>query len=385
MLTILQSILVYGIMVWIMTYNAKKVMMQSHITVTFKKFITNKNILFPLIVFSILAAIRWDVGVDCRSYIYGFYIGTNAIDLAKGESLFYGIQDFFRSINLTHVPFFFTIAFIQIVFIYYGLRKDPRILYFFPLLFVLYGTYWTYMNGVRQSIACSIFIFVTFLLNEKKYKWAIIWILIATLFHRSAYTLFIFGAIFYLVRNIFVNRNIQLIIIVICYGMMGMSIGEKLEELAINMLSFAGYEEGSQEHLLEKVFDINFGLRAYLMLVSNLVVVFFSKQIRRFYNSSYFAMIYNIYFVGLCAWILFYGNHGIERITMYLHCFIPIILSYAAYYFYANRKKWIYRASLLTIIILLSFRTLYDMYDSSKTDVDFVNYKTIFFNDKFNF
>lgn len=384
MFTLLQSLLVYGIMVWIMTYNAQKVMKQRYLPVNFKRFIANKNILFPLVVFSILSAIRWDVGVDCRSYIYGFYRGANDLELAKGESLFYGIQNFFRLINLTHVPFFFTIAFIQIAFIYYGLRKEPKILFFFPLMFMLYGTYWSYMNGVRQSIACSIFVFVTLLLNEKKVKWSIIWIFIATLFHRSAYILFILGVIVYLARNIYIKRNIQLIILAVCYAMMGMSIGDKLGNLAIEMLSFVGYEEGSQDHLLRTVFEINFGFRAYLMLVSNIIVVFFSKQIRRFYNSSYFDMIYNIYFVGLCAWILFYGNHGIERITMYLHCFIPIILAYASYYFYVNRTKNVYKISLTLIIVLLSFRTIYDMSESSKAEYDFTNYKTIFLNDNFN-
>ena len=114
MYAIIQSILVYGIMVWIMTYNAKRVFVRNFVPKTFNQFITDKNILVPLIVFSILAAIRWDVGVDCRSYIYGFYEGPNDRLLSKGEILFHGIQDFFRYINLTHIPFFFTIAFIQI-------------------------------------------------------------------------------------------------------------------------------------------------------------------------------------------------------------------------------------------------------------------------------
>ena len=384
MFTIVQSILVYGILVWIMTYNAKRVLVRNFVPKTFKQFIMDKNILIPLIVFSILAAIRWDVGVDCRSYIYGFYEGPNDRLLSKGEILFYGIQDLFKYINLSHVPFFFTIAFIQIAFIYYGIRKRPEVLWFFPLMFVLYGTYWSYMNGVRQSIVCSIFIFTTLLLSEKKYIWAAAWILIATLFHRSAYILLILGAIVYLTRKYFINKNIQLIILAICYAMMGMSIGEMLGELAIEMLGFAGYEEGTQEHLLGTVFEMNFGLRAYIMLLSNIIVVFFSNKIRNFYNSAHFNMMYNIYFVGLCAWLLFYGNHGIERISMYLTCFIPVILAYAGYFFYCNRKKTIYKISIYLIIALLSFRTLYDMYDSSKEAIDFTNYKTIFFNDKFN-
>ena len=379
MFTIVQSILVYGIMVWIMTYNAKRVLVRNFVPKTFKQFITDKNILVPLLVFSLVAAIRWDVGVDCRSYIFGFYNGDNENAITKGEILFYGIQDIFKYINLSHVPFFFTIAFIQIAFIYYGIRKRPEVLCFFPLIFVLYGTYWSYMNGVRQSIACSIFIFTTLLLSEKKYIWATIWILIATLFHRSAYILLILGAIAYLTRKYFINRNIQLIIIAICYAMMGMSIGQGLGDIATEMLGFAGYEEGTQEHLLDTVFEINFGLRAYMMLLSNIIVVFFSNKIRNFYNSTHFNMMYNMYFVGLCAWLLFYGNHGIERISMYLTCFIPVILAYAGYFFYYNKKKSIYKISLYLIIALLSFRTLYDMYSSSISGWDTMNYKTILF------
>lgn len=384
MFAIIQSILIYGIMVWIMTYNAKRVFVRNFVPKTFGQFITEKNILVPLIVFSILAAIRWDVGVDCRSYIYGFYSGNSENAITKGEILFYGIQNFFKNINLSHVPFFFTIAFIQIAFIYYGLRKRSEVLWFFPLMFVLYGTYWSYMNGVRQSVVCSIFIFTTLLLSEKKYLWFVTWILIATLFHRSAYILLILGAIAYLTRKYFINRSIQLIILAVCYAMIGMSIGERLGELATEMLGFAGYEEGTQEHLLETVFEINFGFRAYLMLFANLIVIFFSNKIRKFYNSTHFNIMYNLYFVGVCVWLMFYGNHGIERINMYLTCFIPVILAYAGYFFYYNRRNNIYKISLYLIIALLSFRTFYDMYDSSKEAIDFTNYKTILFNDKFN-
>ena len=92
---------------------------------------------------------------------------------------------------------------------------------------------------------------------------------------------------------------------------------------------------------------------------------------------------YNIYFVGLCAWLLFYGNHGIERINMYLTCFIPVILSAACYYFYQNRKKQIYSFALFGVIALLLLRTLYEMYSSAMSDMDFINYKTVFNN--FNF
>lgn len=384
MFAIIQSILIYGIMVWIMTYNAKRVFVRNFVPKTFKQFITDKNILVPLLVFSLVAAIRWDVGVDCRSYIFGFYNGDNENAITKGEILFYGIQDIFKYINLSHVPFFFTIAFIQIAFIYYGIRKEPKALLFFPLMFVLYGTYWSYMNGVRQSLVCSIFIFATLLLAEKKFIWAAAWILIATLFHRSAYILLILGAIAYLTRKYFINRNIQLIILAICYAMMGMSIGQGLGDFAKEMLGFAGYEEGTQEHLLETIFEINFGLRAYLMLLPNIIVVFFSNKIRKFYNSTHFNMMYNIYFVGLCMWLMFYGNHGIERINMYLTCFIPVILAYAGYFFYNNKRNSVYKISLYIILVLLSLRTVYDMYDSSKEAIDFTNYKTILFNDKFN-
>lgn len=371
-------------MVWIMTYNAKRLLVRNCIPTTFEQFITNKNVLVPLIVFSILAAIRWDVGADCRTYIYMFYREATEGEIAKGENLFYGMQDFFKFVRLTHIPFFFTLAFIQLGFIYYGLRKNPKMLWFFPLMFVLYDTYWSYMNGVRQCLACSIFIFVTLLLCEKKFIWAIFWIFIATLFHRSAYTLFIIGTVFYFTRNIFINRNIQLIILAVCYAMMGMSVGDQLGNIATDMLDFAGYEEGSQEHLLEAIFEINFGLRAYLALAANIVVIFFSKEIRKFYNSQHFNIMYNIYFAGVCAWVLFYGNHGIVRINMYLTCFIPIILSAAVYYFYKNWKKQIYRISLILIIASLSFRTLYDMYECSSSPYDVVNYKTILFGN-FNF
>ena len=166
-------------------------------------------------------------------------------------------------------------------------------------------------------------------------------------------------------------------ILAICYTMMGLSVIEQFGTIATEVLGFAGYEEGSQEHLLQTVFDINFGLRAYLALFANIIIIFFSNKIKRFYNSTHFNIMYNLYFIGLCAWILFYGNHGMERITMYLTSFIPIILSCGAYFFYKNKGTYTYKVALYIIIALLSLRTLYDMYESSNAAIDFTNYKVI--------
>ena len=56
MFAILQSILVYGIMVWVMTYNANRVLKRQFIPKDFRDFITDKNVLIPLMVFSFFAA-----------------------------------------------------------------------------------------------------------------------------------------------------------------------------------------------------------------------------------------------------------------------------------------------------------------------------------------
>ena len=380
---VLQSILIYGLIIWIMTYNAARVLRRKFLPVNFRQFITDKNIIFPILVFCFFAAIRWQVGVDCNGYIMGFYDRTEIASYIKKEWAFVYLQEFIRLISDSHIPFFFLLAFLQIFFVYYSFKDKPWILVFFASMLFLCGAYWTWMNAVRQSIVCSIFIYVVSLLSKKKWLTSILWVIIASFFHRSALILLPILVLFSYQKIIISNQALQLCIVIACYLLMGLNVTKSFTEIVDNALNIIGYDVGSQIHLIETIMEKSFGLRSFLVLSANMIIILFVNKMKSYYNSPHFNIMYNLYYFGVCSSLIFYGNHGIERFLMYFTCFTPIIMSSCAYYLYTHKNKLTNLLALIMLLIILSVRIFYDFYIASGLEVEYTLYKSILFNNAY--
>lgn len=366
-------------MIWVLTYNANCVLKRRFVPVTFKQFIVDRNIVIPIFIFCLFSSVRWGVGVDCNNYMASFYgWGIDDSSADKGEWGFVYLRELFQTLHLSHVPFFFSLALLQIGFLYYGLKDKPWILLFIPLMLFLSGDYWRWMNGVRQCIVCCMFVYISHIVVKKKWRYAIAWIFVASLFHKSALVLLPISLLCLYPRILLPNKWFQLGIVVVCYLAMGMSITKSLSSLVESTLTVVGYEEGSQVHLIEIIMDKTFGLRSFLLLFANVITIYFSIKMRDFYRSSHFNVMYNFYFIGVCASLVFYGNHGIERILMYFTCFTPIILSGSAYYLYKHQRKEFNAFCLCCLIAALLMRTMYNFYMASRESVEYTLYKTIF-------
>lgn len=365
-----------------MTYNAIRVLKRRFIPQNFGQFITDKNIVIPILIFCFFASIRWGVGVDCNNYManfYGYGIGGNQAE--KGEWAFVYLMSFFQRLHFSHVPFFFSLALLQIGFLYYGLKEKTWMLLFFPLMLFLCGDYWMWMNGVRQSIVCCMFVYITLLSVNKRWWYAIAWIFVASLFHRSALVLLPLSLLCLYPKILIPNKWVQLGIVVVCYFSMGMSVTNSLARLVENVLVLVGYDEGSQIHLIDTVMEKTFGFRSFLLLGANCITIYFSTKMRDFYNSTHFNVMYNFYFIGVCAALVFYGNHGIERFLMYFTCFTPIMLACCAYYLYKHHRIGFNVICLCCLIGALAMRTMYEFYVVGGEGVEYTLYKTIFTNE----
>lgn len=371
------SIFVYGFIVFIMTYNAKKILDRSFVPTTFLQYITDRNILIPILVFCIFAAIRWGVGVDCNSYMSSYYDFDEFKIREKEEYGYLFLVNFFHILGASHIPLFFSLALLQIGFIYYSFKDKPEILLFFPLMLFLSGDYWMWMNGMRQVIAFCIFVYVTYLLSKREYIWAAAYLLFASLFHHSVLFLIPVCVLFAVPKIYITNRYLQLGIVFGCYLLMGSAINGLLGSYIERNLTLEDNYIEDQLHLIDTVFDKTFGFRSYLLLLANCIAIYFSPKLQQYFNSPHFNILYNLYFIGVCLGLLFYGNHGLERISLYFTCAVPIILSCAAYYFYKHSRLsiWLY-----VMLFLLAARTGYDFYASSQIVNEAVLYKTIFDN-----
>ena len=230
MLIFLQSIIVYGIMIWAMVFFGniayKKQYPQGYGGIdTFRKkklpvaaLFTNSYFVIPILVFCIFSALRYKVGVDCEAYKMRFYeitsyFGFISRDVAPGFVFIGKLTGIFCK---SHYLFFFVLALLQIAPLFYAQRKTTYTLKYFGLVLMCL-TFNYLMNGVRQNIAACLFVALLPLILEKKnWIWFIIGIFLASLMHKSAYILYLIGVIAYFFQYKILNKYVQLAILAAC-------------------------------------------------------------------------------------------------------------------------------------------------------------------------
>lgn len=371
---IIQSIIVYGIIIWLMTYFGhiayKWQYPQGYGGIdTFK----NKRISFltlfiksyyviPIFVFCLFAAVRYRVGVDCESYKELFYVIQKFGSLQTRESiefLYKYLCNVVGYLTGTHYLLLFVLAMLQIVLYYYGLKKHTYLLVFLSFALFFTNTYWSWMNGIRQNIAACAFVAVTPLIIKKKWINIALITFAAMLMHKSALIILPLSVLGYLLRNFAPNKYIQLGVLAMSFLFMNKfnNILSSISYLAAK----AGYNERSITIYTElEESTRNFGARMVLLYIVYVICIFYYERMRKYFNSKEFNLWYNLHFIGICLTVVFYNNFTITRVLYYLVIFTPIIISHLLFYLYNNKKKVIFN----TVLIILALGFMYTLYNS---------------------
>ena len=381
MLLLLQSIIVYGLMLWVMDYygniayrkqypqgingidlfkNKKK---------GFFSMLSKSYYAIPIFVFCLFSALRYKVGTDSVSYKNYFYEilqhGRLLDDAAEqGFVVLSKLTSYFTG---SHYLFFFILAFLQIAFIYYAVRKKNYALKYIGVSIMLSGFYLSLMNGVRQNIVACAFVAMIPLITEKKKWWLfVLAVFICSLMHKSAYFLIPLGLLSYLVlsRGI-LNIKLQLLIIAVCYIFMD-KIDVSFLDTFFALGENAGYTTESIEAYTElEATEKSFGLWALMLLFVKIFIILNSKKIQQVsMNDKVTVIMYNLFFLGACIKTLFYNNFTIGRLSYYLVVFQPIMLSTMLFITSISKQKkdkYIFRCTIA--LLVLSF--LYLLYIAS--------------------
>ena len=373
MLLIFQSIIVYGLIIWVMTYFGKiAYRMQYPQGYDGIDWFENKKrsisylfsenyFLIPILVFCLFAAVRYQVGVDCETYKDIFYDINHVGASSRSEEIeaaYIFLSKFTYSITRSHYMLFFILAFLQIGLYYFALQKDRQALIFFGVSLMLTGHYWSLMNGMRQNIAaCAFVAMIPFIIN-KKWLYFFAGVMLATTMHRSAMLLLPLGVIAYFLKNKIPNKYLQFGILAVSFALMN-----KLDNIfSENLMAFAG-EAGYSEDEIATYTELEattykFGLRMYLLYAVYCLAIFFSDKMHKLFKSQAFNTMYNLFFIGICLLLIFYNNFTIQRIIYYFTCFIPVIVSYLMFYLWKNKKF-----TLLFITIAMLFtQTAWSVY-----------------------
>lgn len=358
----IQSILVYSLLLGIMmfffymaSYKKQTINYSSNANqnITFNSY----QIFIPLILFSIVFGMRYDVGVDHLAYLES-YLFQDVKE--KHELLFTSITRFSLFLNLHYVIYFSIIAFIQVFFFYYAFKKE---IYLFPLLTLFLftnGEFISWMNIIRHSIAMCIWIYsLNFIIDRKLWKY-ILFGIIAFLFHRSAIILFVFYPILVNGRDYFKSIPLQLILLASAFLIKELFFDIIMNfsaaiDFYISLLGTDMYERSYNiDNLLESFREQTGTGLAYLWkILMNVIIILYSLKLKKYYNSRWFNIIYFFFIIGLLTSYMFpSGAISFTRPFRYFYIFQSIMLAYFVYYLFKNKTL---NNRILMIITIISF------------------------------
>lgn len=348
----LQSLITYSLfsaaLMWLGTISAKreKISLLQEKKLSFWTW----DIIFALFVFSFISGIRWNVGVDHLSYLeqynnfkdYGYFTDN----FEPGFKL---ITRLFAFLNSHFTIYFGFLAFMQIFFMYYAFKDERYLLPYLGLVIIMGPHYLSWMNGIRQMIAATIFVFSIQFIQKRKLLLYVITILLASTIHKSAVLLIILY--FIPQKNYFKNRYINVILLLITIIIGRNPAFLQASEFISNILSFIGYEGYSENlgSLIENKRIMTIGPRYISILLLNIVTIWYAPKLISRFNNTCYLIYFNLAFFGILMFNLFSNTDFIFlRPVSYFTIFLAPATAYLLYYF---KPKNIYVVSVRFVII----------------------------------
>lgn len=313
--------------------------------------------LLLLLGFAFVFGCRWDVGVDYPHYLYQYLTRGGE----RHELLFHGVQMFFVD-NGFHFAFFFGFwAFVDIAGLFYCVKRYPFLFPFLALMLMLGSLYLSMMNTMRQHAAIAVFLISLRYIDEKKLLKYCAGCLVAFLLHKSAVILFALFPLFVKRKDWFRRIPVQLLLYGVCfYLQFHFSTVVGLIEKPFAMFSDSlDYGRYNMDMLLDDrwsrdKFGRNTGFGSLANILRVVPVILYSGKMKAYYKSSYFEMLYSLWFIGVMASFLFGSSIILNRIVMYFTHFSPIVFSFFLYYCFSTKRTVDMAVGCVIILVFLA-------------------------------
>lgn len=321
------------------------------------------GIIVSLLIFSFFSGVRYDVGVDYLAYLENYkIISTDRIPGLNTEIGFQWLTNLFAKNNIHFAVYFATLALFQIIFIYFSFNNERYLLPFIIFVLMTNGTYFTWMNGIRQSIVFCIFVYNIKYIKERKIVLYLSWVFIGYLFHKSAILLI---PLYFILRNdvdLFKGVIFQLVLLFSALILSEIKIWNYFVVYLEKIIDIVGYKNsyGDIQNKMS-IFEQNYtkGIRFYFPLLLNIITTLYSFKLKKAFNKTSIKIFYNIYFIGALSSMLFYNNTLMRRPALYFIYMQFIISAYLLFYLKVNRKRSYLNYFLYIFIIFIHIMILY--------------------------
>lgn len=324
----------------------------------------NKSGIFGCMFFyALIFGLRYGVGTDCNSYIDS-YIDALANHYSEQTEIGYNfLMKCFASINAPSWSFMGFVAFVQILPIFCAFKDKAKVLPYISFTLIIGCEFLTYMNGMRQVIAFSLFTMSLFYAEKKMFIIHYILILLAISVHKSAAILLIIYPFFLINKdNILSMKNQYLLLFVaLILGNIGF-VQDLLNPIntASDFFGYGIYSEDAYAQKMNMTEGRGSGLGYYIGLLLPVLII---------YNSSYFknkgriTFMYNLFTIGFVLKYAFITSPLIQRVNYYFFGFGYIIGAFLLMHLYIEKQKESFYI-LVGLYILIFVATLYRMFEN---------------------
>lgn len=288
-----------------------------------KVFRLNGYYLLSFIILLFFIGFREFLGRDWDNYERIVNNPLQAFAFGESRELgFLGLVSFIKAFDLNFQFFIFITSFLTL---YLFFRSIKSLYYLLPLSIVVFFLFWPYqmtINTIRQGIAIFAFMNALLYVDEKKWKFFMLWMLFGALFH---YSCLVFLPCYFVGRLNFNLRKLILTCIVI-FGVSFMLLSRVYDFVLMSVPKYESYI--GDDHVYAS--NSTFGLGALLMLILRLtpllhynLVIHRCKQLTKYYV---------LYYLGISIYYAFYKYLIITRFTFYFQfCELFVISSFLYY------------------------------------------------------
>ena len=308
-----------------------------------------KSSIFMFLFFAILVGMRYGVGADHLNYWLAYEEGVSS----RFEYLFQLLSNICSSLGFHPTVYFGILGLIQIVFLYLAFKDESFLFPFFAIFLFTDGLFGSWMNTIRQDIACCIWIFAINFAIQKKSLQYFLFCFLAFLFHRSAIILVILYPVFRNGKDYIHNIPVQLIIIVAAFALRNSFESflirlDRFFSLYSNIVFLGGdsgfYSSYSVDSALSSIGQNissvkQSGIGEIVKIITYTCIVVFSNKIKSFFNSSKVNVIYTLFYISFLTYIILpQGVWSLARPFQFLICTRMIMMSYMTYYFLQKKE-----------------------------------------------
>lgn len=306
------------------------------------------EVLFFIIFFTFVFAIRYNVGVDYPGYLELYESGYK-LEYDKNEFLFKHISLFFYNIGAHPIFYFGFFVFVQITVFLFALKNEKYIYPFLVIFLFCNGEVNQWMNIIRSATAMCIWLYSIKFVEKKQFWKYLIFILLAAGIHRSAllYVVIYPFLNFKEIKRPFISFQVILLTVAFVIRKLFTVFSSRLIPLITFIQATLGgendyYKNYDYAAMME---DLNKGVSgtgiAFLAkLMIDIAIILYSNKLHSFYNSRRFNLLYVLFIIALFFFYCFPASViSFSRPFRFFFVLRTVMLAFFTYYLWRNKKN----------------------------------------------